>query len=232
MSDNKNDDSQLYLTAWYVLVVLVFAWVTVFLHPNIFDAVFDGLSDFTSFPKKLTTSLSELDKEQFIATILIFSGSAFFCLIILICYSIYKKICAEDTGGLDRHTWDASTKYKKIFFQNKNRIAGKLDLKEYYRFVVEYNLCSCDKRRLEIGAVFLERKWGKPFLKKFERKPFKNKKAESNRKTIEQKRLLFLPCPECLTDIDCNNAQEGVEYSCNRCDCNYRFRKDVGLIAS
>jgi hypothetical protein len=170
--------------------------------------------------------------EQFKYAILIFSGGAGLILIIIICRLSVEKICAEDTGGLNRQTWDSLTKYKKIFFQNKNRITGKLDLKEYYSLVVEYNLCSNDKRRLEIGAVFAERKWGEPFLKQFEREPFKNEKAESNRKLIEQKRLLFLPCPECLTDIDCNDAQEGVGYSCNRCDCNYRFRKGVGLIAS
>ena len=138
----------------------------------------------------------------------------------------------EDTGEPDRYTWESFTYYKKIFFQNKNRITGKLDIKEYYRLVVEYNLCSSTERRLEIGAVFAERKWGEPFLKQLKREPFKSEKAESNRKTIEQKRLLFLPCPECLTDIDCNDAQEDVVYSCHRCSICYRLRKDVGLIES
>ena len=136
----------------------------------------------------------------------------------------------EDTGDLNKHTWESHTVYKKIFFQNRDKITGSIDIKEYYKLVVEYNLCSCVERRSEIADIFTERNLGKPFLKQFQRKPFKSEKAESNRKRIDQMRLLFLPCPECLTDIDCNDAKEGVTYSCHRCAAYYKFKTDVGLL--
>ena len=45
MSDNKNDDGNKYLTAYYVLVGSVFFYVSLYLHPNlfrIFDNIFSG----------------------------------------------------------------------------------------------------------------------------------------------------------------------------------------------
>ena len=96
--------------------------------------------------------------------------------------------------------------------------------------VVEYNLCSCLERRSEIVAVFTERNLGQPFLEEFKRKPHKDKKAELYRKIEDQKKLLVLPCPECLTDIDCNAAQDCKIYECYECNVKYKFKNDVGLI--
>lgn len=168
--------------------------------------------------------------EQFKYTISLVLSVAFLCFVIVIFHFIYENIVSNNRGGLDRLTWESYTDYKKIFFQNKNKFKGAIDLKEYYKLVVEYNLCSHTERESEIADVFTERNWGKPFLKEFKRKPFKSEKAESNRKRIEQMKLLFLPCPECLTDIDCNNAKERTIYICHGCAIYYKFRNDVGLI--
>jgi hypothetical protein len=180
--------------------------------------------------------------EQIIVTVSVFAGLVVLAVIIFIIFVIIGTLLegdtggdetrAEDTGGLNRYTWESLTIYKRIFYQNQKRIAVELNIKEYYSLVVEYNLCSCDKRRLEICAVFAERNWGNPFLKRFKRRPFRDAKAESNRKRNERIKLLVLPCPECFTDIDCNDAEEEIVYSCHRCSINYRFRDDVGLIAS
>ena len=237
MSNNKNEDSNLYLTAYYVLVCLVFIYVFGHLHPNIFRIFDSDFNGFTSLLKTLTPNFSELDKQQFIDTISILSGGAFLCLIVVIFYLILVSVCAvfikvENTGGLDTYTWEKFTIYKKTFLQNKDKITGSIDMKEYYKLVVEYNLCSCTERRLEIVAVFTERNWGQPFLEEFKREPFTLEEAELKREKIEQIKLLVLPCPECLTDIDCNTAQDNMIYECHRCAVNYKFKNDVGLIIS
>jgi hypothetical protein len=228
MSNDGKDDSDLYLTAWYVLVGSVFIYIFGHLHPNF------NLIGFIADTFSIIASIPEAFIIFFGPTIAIFAGIVTGIFFIWLVCTLFKILCEralqENTGGVEVSVWDSMTNYKKIYLQNRNKIKGSIDLKEYYKLVVEYNLCSCVERRSEIANIFTKRSWGKPFLKQFQRKPFKSEKAESNRKRIDQMRLLFLPCPECLTDIDCNDAKEGVTYSCHRCAAYYKFKNDVGLL--